>query len=201
MPNISAISLIAALATSPQQQSDCFTRFAEFELGHVTLSDVQKVLGSSPLMEAGDAGEYEAWICYSLPEGQVEFNSGEMGGEAHDLLGVTVALHGRNKTCPAWPKTIPIPALQIGGVRIGISARAFAASLKVPVDWQGNIGSGTYEYRRKPTQTEILAQPEDIRRQAKQSPASFMFDVDVTVEGTFERGRLVKLATWKIETF
>jgi hypothetical protein len=203
MPNIFAISLITVLAAtaSAQQESEGFTRFAGFELGHVTLGDVQRVLGPSRLNEAGDAGEYEAWVCYSLPKGQVEFDSGEIGGEAHDLLGVTVSLDGRNKTCPSWPKTIRIPALQIGGVRLGILARTFAASFKVPVQWRGNIASGNYQYQREPSHTEILALPEEIRTKAEKSPASFMLDVDVTVEGTFERGRLVKLTTWKIETY
>lgn len=73
MPNIFVVPFIAALATaaSSQQQSEHFTHFAGFELGRATLSDVQKTLGLSRLHEAGDAGEYEAWICYQLPEGKL----------------------------------------------------------------------------------------------------------------------------------
>lgn len=123
-----------------------------------------------------------------------------MGGGT-DLLGFTVSLHGRNKTCPRWPQTTRIPELQIGGIRLGISARAFKASLKAPVKWRGNIASANYEFRREPTHTEILALPEEIRAQAEKNPGSIMLDVDVTVEGTFENGRLVKLTTWKIETY
>jgi hypothetical protein len=201
MPNMSVIPLIAALATgAAAQQSDRFTRFAGCELGQATLSDVQQTLGPSQLHEAGDAGDYEAWICYLLPNGQVEFNSGEMGAGT-DLLGFTVSLHGRNKTCPRWPQTIPVPELQIGGIRLGISVQDFIAQLKAPIEWRGNIASGNYQFQRDPTQTEILALPQDVRAQARSKPDSVMLDVGITVEGTFENGRLVKLTTWKIESY
>ena len=204
MPNIFAVApLIAALATTSavESRSGQFTSFASFELGQVTLGDVQNILGSSPIKEAGEAGEYEAWVCYSLPTGQVEFNSGEMGGPSHDLLGFTVSRHGRNKHCPRWPKTIPVPPLQIGDVPLGISTHAFEASLAVPLEWRGNTGTGNYEYRREPTHAEILALPIEIRTQADKDPTKFMLDVLVTVEGTFDHGRLVKLAAWKIESY
>lgn len=203
MPNSAAlIPLIAALATGAesQEQSERFTRFAGFELGRATLVDVQQVLGPSRLHEAGEAGEYEAWICYSVPNGQIEFNSGEMGAGT-DLLGVTVSLHGRNKTCPPWPQAVPAPQLQIGGIRLGISARAFEAGLQAPIEWQGNIATGKYEFRRAPTQAELLALPPAIRADARSNPDSVLLDVAVTVVGTFDHGHLVELATWRIETY
>jgi hypothetical protein len=160
--------LIAALAmtNTAENRGDRFTRFAGFELDRVTLGDVQKTLGPSPLQEAGEAGEYEAWVCYSLPAGQVEFNSGEMGGSSHDLLGFTVSRHGRNQHCPDWPGTIPVPAMRLGDVPLGISTKEFEAALKVPVEWQGNLGTCHYDYRREPTHTEILALPAELRTQA-----------------------------------
>ena len=204
MPNLfTAAPLIAALAmtTVTGNQGDRFTRFAGFELGRVALGDVQKALGPSPLQEAGDGGEYEAWVCYSLPAGQVEFNSGEMGGNTHDLLGFTVSRNGRNRHCPDWPRTIPAPAMRLGDVPLGISTEAFEATLKAPVEWQGNLGTCHYDYRREPTQAEILALPAELRAQAENDPAGFMLDVLITVEGTFDHGRLVTLTAWKIESY
>jgi hypothetical protein len=204
MPNLLAvILLIAALATANTagSEGDRFTRFAGFELGRVALGDVQKTLGPSPLREAGDGGEYEAWVCYSLPAGQVEFNSGEMGGNTHDLLGFTISRHGRNRHCPDWPGTIPAPAMQLGDVPLGISTEAFEVALKAPVEWRGNLGTCHYDYRREPTHAEILALPAELRAQAESNPAQFMLDVLITVEGTFDHGRLVTLTAWKIESY
>jgi hypothetical protein len=165
------------------------------------LGDVQKTLGPSPLQEAGDGGEYETWVCYSLPAGQVEFNSGEMGGNTHDLLGFTVSRHGRNRHCPGWPKATPAPVMRLGDVPLGISAKEFEATLKAPVEWQGNLGTCHYDSRREPTQAEILALPAELRAQAKKDPAQFMLDVLITVEGTFDHGRLSTLTAWKIESY
>jgi hypothetical protein len=166
MSNLLALMpLIAALASTSAatDQGGRFTRFAGFELGRVTLADVQETLGPSPLQEAGDAGGYEAWVCYSLPAGQVEFNSGEMGGDSHDLLGFTITRHGRNRHCPDWPGTIPAPAMRLGDVSLGISAEEFEAALDAPVEWQGNLGTCHYDYRREPTHSEILALPAELR--------------------------------------
>lgn len=204
MPNLfAAAPLIAALATANAvgNQGDGFTRFAGFELGRAALADVQKILGPSPLQEAGDGGEYEAWVCYSLPAGQVEFNSGEMGGSSHDLLGFTVSRHGRNRHCPDWPGTIPAPAMRLGDIPLDISTEAFEAALEAPVEWQGNRGTCHYDYRREPTPAEILALPAELRTQAGNDPAQFMLDVLITVEGTFDHGRLVTLTAWKIESY
>ena len=204
MPNLLAIApLIAALAmtNSAENQGERFTRFTGFELGRAALSDVQKILGPSPLLETGEAGEYEAWVCYSLPAGQVEFNSGEMGGSTHDLLGFTVSRHGRNQHCPDWPGTTPAPAMQLGDVSLGISTKEFETALKAPVEWQGNLGTCHYDYRREPTQAEILALPAELRAQAENDPAGFMLDVLITIEGTFDHGRLVTLTALKIESY
>lgn len=202
MPTLFVIvPLVSALAVASGNQGDSFTRFAGFELGQATLADVQEILGPSPTLEAGDAGEYEAWVCYSLPDGQVEFNSGEMGGNGHDLLGFTVSRHGRNRHCPDWPKAIPAPVMRLGGMPLGISKETFEAVLKAPVEWQGNHGTRHYDYRREPTHAEILALPPEIRSQAEKVPSTWMLDVLMTVEGTFEQDRLVTLSTWKIESY
>lgn len=204
MPNLLVVApLMAALAmtNAGENQGERFTRFAGFELDRAALGDVQKILGPSPLQEAGEAGEYEAWVCYSLPAGQVEFNSGEMGGSSHDLLGFTVSRHGRNRHCPDWPGAIPAPAMRLGDVPLGISAKEFEVALKAPVEWQGNLGTCHYDYRREPTQAEILALPAELRTQAESDPAQFMLDVLITVEGAFDRGRLVTLTAWKIESY
>ena len=76
MPNLfTAAPLITALAmtTVARNQGDGFTRFTGFELGRAALGEVQKTLEPGPLQEAGRAGGCEAWVCYSLPAGQVEF--------------------------------------------------------------------------------------------------------------------------------
>lgn len=203
MTNMLTTLLVLTLATatpSLQREGERFAHFAGFELGRANLDDVQKKVGPSKLHESGDAGDHETSICYDLPDGQVEFKSGEMGGGS-DLLGFTVSLQRHNPQCPHWPKHIPHPALQIGGIHLGISAREFKDSLNVPIEWRDNVASGNYQFRRQPTDTELLALPAEVQAQANKDPTSVMLDVDLTITGTFEHGQLVKLSTWKIETF
>lgn len=108
---------------------------------------------------------------------------------------------GAINIAPTGQQQPPAPAMRLGDVSLGISAEEFEAALNAPVEWQGNLGTCHYDYRREPTHSEILALPAELRPQAEKDPASLMLDVLITVEGTFDRGRLVTLSAWKIESY
>ncbi|MGY3265548.1 hypothetical protein [Lysobacter sp. HA35] len=170
--------LCALSAAAGERPGDVFTRYAGFELEHATLSEVQAHLGASPLREQGDAGEYEAWICYAGKSAEVHFNSAEMGGGT-ELLGVTLLEpHRASPSCPA-PRE-PLPAA-VGPIKLGQSTKQFIVAAGRPVTWSGSTATATFEYSLPHQTNETL-------------------DVSVTVLGTFRNGRLVKIQTWKIET-
>jgi hypothetical protein len=156
---------------------DHFTHFAGFDLGKATLSDVQKRLGASRVRESGDAGEYEAWVCYSTPHGEVQFNSGEMG-RGTDLLGFTLSTSKSAPDCPAANRPLP---REISGLKLGITREEFQAITGATIKWANDVGTATFEYR-----TTAQAQPP--------------IDVFISLVGTFSKGKLVKLVVWKIES-
>ena len=169
--------LVFLTAQASGQAGDKFTHFAGYDLGKATLSEVQTRYGKSRVRERGDAGEYEAWICYATPSGEIQFNSGEMGGGT-DLLGFTISATPTANDCPK-PKTA-LPK-EISGLKLGISKNRFAALANSPIEWVKNTGTARYDYQTK-------------------AAGGVSLDVSISVIATFRSGRLTKLAVWKIES-
>jgi len=174
----SILALLVLLAAQTHEQpGDRFTHFAGYDLGKATLSEVQTRYGKSRVRESGDAGEYEAWICYTTPGAEIQFNSGGMGGGT-DLLGFTISATPTAKDCPK-PKTV-LPS-EISGVKLGISKNQFTALMKNPVEWIKNTGTARFDYQAKTADGVLL-------------------DVSISVIATFSSNKLSKLAVWKIES-
>lgn len=187
----------SALAQDPGAQ---FTGFAGFRLGTVTLSGIQKKLGNTKLIETGEAGEYEAAICYRTDLGLVYFLSGEMGGSEHDLLAFGVSKSDKTKPCAPFPKKWPSPRLELAGLRLGMSKARFEQVVATKVEWNGNIGRAFYQSKRPMMSAEIKAMPEDVRRMISSGEQQNYFDVLVSVIGTFAEGKLIDFRVWKIDS-
>ena len=170
-----------------------FTSYAGFQLGVGTLDDVQHRLGAADAVHSGDGGESGTRICYRVPDGVISFLAGEIGGES-ELTGFSISTAPRRE-CASWPSGRPIPAMSVSGLRPGMTKQQFESMVGVQVDWQkdGN-GYAFFESRRKPTQEELALLPADIRGDA-------MYDVSVTVTGSFAHGKLAEIEVWKVETY
>lgn len=89
-----ALALIAVAAgrasVAAEPPGEQFTRLLGFRLLDVSLAEVQERFGVTELKQSGDAGEYEAGVCYVVGPARtaVIFKSGELGGQRHDLLAV-----------------------------------------------------------------------------------------------------------------
>jgi hypothetical protein len=174
----SILALLVLLAAQTHEQlGDRFTHFAGYDLGKATLSEVQTRYGKSRVRESGDAGEYEAWICYTTHGAEIQFNSGEMGGGTA-LLGFTISATPTAKDCPK-PETV-MPS-EISGVKLGISKNQFTALMKNSVEWIKNTGTARFDYQ---------ARTED----------GVLLDVSISVIATFNSNKLTRLAVWKIES-
>ena len=171
-----SLLLLALPLLAAGHPGDQFTHYAGFELERATLADIQARLGPSRVHEQGDASDYEAWICYAGSNGEVRFNSGEMGGGTY-LLGVTLVERAARR-CPVPRK--PLPA-SIGPVHLGQSVAEFTAAAGSAVKWSGHTATVAFDYAATNAQGERV-------------------DVSVSVLGTFQLGRLVKIQTWKIES-
>lgn len=144
---------------------DRFTHYAGFDLERTTLSEVQDALGHSRVRESGDAGEYQAWVCYSTEWGEVQFDSGEMGGGTV-LLGITMS-KPMSPDCPRAGRPLPT---EIAGLRLGITPQRFKEVTGTDIAWDNDVGTATFEYK---------------------IPGKTPVDVLITVVGTFSQGRLV----------
>ncbi len=201
-PIVFLIFLLASLGRPAlaQDSGAQFTSFAGFRLGTVTLSDVQKKLGNTKLIETGEAGEYEAAICYRTNLGLVYFLSGEMGGSELDLLAFGVSNSDKTKPCSPFPKKWPSPRLELGGLRLGMTKAQFERVVATKVEWNGNISRAFYQSKRPMTSAEINALSEGVRRMISTGEQQDYFDVLVSVVGTFTEGKLIDFRVWKIES-
>jgi hypothetical protein len=177
-----------------------FTSFAGFELGTVTLADVQRKLGPTQLVETGDAGEYTASVCYSVPGGAIMFFAGELDGPKHNLGGFGFAKDTDRKPCSKWPMTLSVPNLVIGGLHLGMSVSEFNRIVGVPVRIEGKKSYAFFEGKRTMTKQEIQRMPEKVQGMVKTGQQQNYFDVVVSVVATFSAGRLQELCIWKTET-
>jgi len=174
-------SLLAALVflatQSGENPGEQFTRFAGYDLGKATLLEFQDRYGRSRVRERGDAGEYEAWICYATPTGEVQFNSGEIGNGT-DLLGFTLSKKLTGSDCQKPKVALPN---NISGLALGASKIDFTAFAKNSVAWAKDVETTKFEYRTKTADGVPL-------------------DVSITVIATFRSDKLIELVVWKIET-
>jgi hypothetical protein len=155
-----------------------FTSFAGFELGRQTLTQVSNVLGPASIVESGDAGDYLASVCYRVPDGVIHFDSGEMGGRDHLLLGFRLSRPDANAAgnCGSWPSSRPMPRLAIGGLSPGMSRTAFAKAVGIHVEWTGDLALASFPSRRG-----------DV-------------DITISVKARFRDDKLEELSTFKIES-
>jgi hypothetical protein len=208
MNRLLQLSLFFVLAISiepiyAQEDGSQFTNFAGFDLGTVTLSEIEQKYGPSTLIESGDAGGYEAKICYRLDDGILYFLSGEMGGSNHKLLGfaVSVPRSSEPKKCAEFPVNKRPLKLNLAGLHLGMAKAEFENVFTTKVKWNGTTGTTFFKSKRAITQKEIERLPKGVQERTKTGIFQDYFDVLVSIVGYFEGNNLVEFRVWKIVTF
>jgi hypothetical protein len=194
------VNLLAASSAFSQSAGEKYTVFQGFELGKITLNDIQRDLGNTTLIKTGDAGEFMAFVCYRTSSGLIYFLSGELGGTEHGLLGFKFKKSASEHDCAAWPHKLPVPKLVLNGLQLGMNKTIFSKTLATKVTWENNIATSTFESRRKMTTTEIEKLNENDRQAILAGKQQDYFDVLVSIVGTFKHGKLISLQVWKTET-
>lgn len=160
-PTLLLLLLVGPVATAHENPGDRFIRFAGFD-----------PVGPSRIRETGDAGEYEAWICYSTPHGEIQFNSGEMGGGT-DLLGSTISKSQSAADCPKPARSMPA---KIGGLGLGMTRSRFRKILGTDTEWNGAWGEPTsriaYPYANHRPSTQVFPSSESSTETAWSSSSS-----------------------------
>lgn len=185
---------------SAQTSGNQYTSFAGFKLGTVDLSQVQKRLGSAPLIETGDAGEYVASLCYKTKFGLVRFISGEMGGATHDLLAFGISPLKKSIDCMIYPAKYAPNVLEISGLHLGMSKIDFMKNVGVKVRWEGNIGYAFFESKRTMNAKELSRFSADQRVEITNGNLQNYVDISISVTGQFKKNELIGFEVWKVET-
>jgi hypothetical protein len=183
-----------------QSAGEKYTIFHGYELGKITLDNIQQDIGNATLSKTGDAGESMTSVCYRTPSGLIYFLSSELGGSRHDLLGFEFKKSTSTNNCTAWQHKLPVPKLVLNGLQLGMNKASFSKTLGTKVSWKNNIATSTFESRRKMTTTEIEKLNENDRQAVLTGKQQDYFDVLVSIIGTFKHGRLISLQVWKTET-
>jgi len=195
-----ALTLLISATAKAEDMGERLTSFAGFQLGAVKLANIQRKLGAAKVVETGDAGEYTASVCYAVPNGVVLFFAGELDGPEHNLGGFGFAKETERKPCGNWPATLIAPALDIGGLRLGLTLKEFTNIVGASVRMEGNKAYAFFESKRNMTEEETSRLPREVQTMVKTGEQQNYFDVVVSVVATFDQGRLVELRVWKTET-
>jgi hypothetical protein len=172
-----------------------FAALLGLRLENATLADVERRLGRSVLRESGDAGEYEASICYDVPASRtaVTFRSGELGGSDHVVLEFELRKYETRPECLMLDSSVvPASSLRVAGLYLGMTEESFSRVLGGSEPLPGG-GVGRVFERREPMTAEERA------RNPATAPYPF-WDVVIWVRGEFRGGKLSRLVVSKTVT-
>lgn len=195
-----AIALLSANASYAQHSGAEFTRFAGLSLGAGTLTDIRSRLGEAQLVVTGEAGEYEASVCYSSKKGFVAFLAGELDGPEHGLGGFWLSTAPSRPPCGVWPNNIRFPRLSLGPLHLGMTLADFKRHVGAPIRWVNYWAYADFQSRRNFTATEIDRLPAEVRQAIADGSTQVYLDVVVTIEARFRAGVLADLRVWETET-
>lgn len=192
--------LIFCTAAKAENTGAEFTSFAGFELGSVTLSDVQHKLGKARVVATGEAGEYTASVCYRVPTGVILFYAGEMDGPEHGLGGFGFARETKRQPCAPWPNSLARPELAIAGLRLGLTLDEFTRIVATPVQTDNNERYAFFESKKTMSKEDLSRLPKTVQAMIRKGEQQDYFDVVIAVIGRFVDGHLVELRVWQTET-
>lgn len=199
-PLLIVLIMFSVTCVHAQDDGAKFTSFAGFKIGEVNLGQIADELGPTDLIEKGDAGEYEALLCYRAPTGLIYFLSGEMGGSDKRLLGFAVSNTSLNKSCSNLPANRAPSELSLAGLRLGISKAEFARVTARPIKWNGSTARVFFESKRSMTREEQRNFSQAVKAANLSGQMQNHFDVLVTVVGKFSGDKLIEFQVWKVET-
>lgn len=184
---------IALPANSVAASGDQFMNLFGFELNETKLADIQKSLGHVDVVEAGDAAEYTASLCYVLLQHNItiDFLSGGIGGR--DILDGLRVREGRDsaKTCHELRNKTIQPS-DLGGLKIGMTLQEFE---KLMSNSKKISRPPEVEYRFNYKKLK----PEHILKEERKYSfdTALQWDVLIQVIGTFTSNRLVELRIFR----
>jgi hypothetical protein len=185
---------------APPQDAERFTHLAGVNLSDLPrLEDLQRIFGRSPIVESGDAGEYDARVCYRSVDGAsvVEFFHGEV--DWGFVVHITKPHDSRCSTSAVLKPSV----LSVAGVKLGMKKAAYTRLLGKPRRETANLLEHYFSYVRTLTDSKLakivernrkdgypITNPEELRRS----------DVGIDISASFVEGRLASFTVGRAET-
>ena len=166
----------------------------------ITLIDIQKSLGKAQVVEAGDAGEYKAVICYYSPkcQTQVEFWSSEIGGPEHDLIGFTLSRSKRRSSVCSELAIDDCASVKVPrGLKLGMTLEKYKEVVGSAVDLEGSFYQKAFERCQPMTELERIRM---LKSYPDLFPEYLYWDIFIFVRGAFRSGALDILEVSKTQT-
>ena len=196
--NKSIIMILLLLSISiTTYANDKYYSLLGFELEKTNLFEIQKKLGNVPMKHTGDAGGSYYSICYVSKKANVTvyFESGEMGGDEHTLLGFTVKNSLENhQICGNLDTYKTKNNFNIGEIKLGEEIKNIQKLIPLPMK---EISNGI-KYQ---TSFQTPFTQEDINRTNVKDMNFAFWDTVVTIKifannGIINRFSIYKVTSW-----
>lgn len=192
--------LAPVIAFAAPRDAERFTRIAGVNLTDLpALEELQKIFGTSSITESGDAGNYDARICYRTfdEKAVVEFFHGEVNWGF-----VLRILEPNDNKCPI-SKVLWVRRLSIAEVSMGMDEAKYRQIMGKPNKETSSSLEHYFEYVHTLTDAELkqmvernrkngypTSNPEDLRR----------WDVGIYISAIFTKGHLTSFTVNRAET-
>ena len=189
---------IILCALTQVHATDEYTTLLGFQLEKNNLHQIQEKLGYTPIRLTGDAGGTIYKLCYISKKNNItiNFESGELGGKNHELLGFSVMNSIENsqecreiKLKDNWAKNTNIGVIKLGESFISVVS-------KLPKPTKRILGGIEYQHVRK-----IPFTKEEIIK-LKVEKLEYAFYSELTTIKVFNKNNIVSgYEVWKVTTW
>jgi hypothetical protein len=195
------LGVVCLLFTQPTLAFDplAFTKFLGLRLGKSTLADVQRSLGTTPIVSTGEGPEVTDSIFLVTPDGSVvvDFWSGEMGGDQKTLLGFTVhkSDHFKMKKGKTFRLAKPLDDNLVQGIQFGMTQNSFDNIFAGGVQSAETFDTPAIAKMSQFSEISIVGEASYFDKESNQSA---VYDEDIRIIAKFDAGGLYSLNVSRI---
>ena len=197
---LTLLIMVPAIAIAGSQDAERFTHIAGVNLSDLpALEELQKLFGMSSIVESGDAGNYDARICYrtSNEKAVVEFFHGEVNWRF-----VLRRPEPKDQKCPI-SKKLELRRLSIAEVSLGMDEAKYRRIMGKPYKETSNRLEYHFKYVHTLTDKELKQMVERNRKNGYppgNSEDLRRWDVGIYISAVFTKDHLASFTVSRTET-
>lgn len=197
---VTLLILIPTIAIAAPQNAERFTHIAGINLSDLpSLKSLQKIFGPSVIIQSGDAGDYDARICYQTPDKKavVKFFHGEV-----DWGFLIRKPQKKDNQCPVSEK-LQMRGLSVAGISLGMDKSKYIQIVGKPTRKTHNRVENEFDYIHTLTDGELR---QLLKRRRKNgypptNPENLRhWNLEIYTSAIFTKGLLTSFTVIRIET-